>query len=227
MIKNRFFIDSPLTINAEITIQKEEQRHFKVLRVRDGETVEIVNGKGVVAKAQYLGGKILLIQDVSKEDPPKHQSTIIQAMTESSHLDYLIEKGCEIGVSHFILFPAQRSRKQALSSNKIIRLKNILISALKQSRRLYIPKLTILDSINDLADLPNTLYLADPNGKPLLHTPNDDCGFIVGPESGFSKNEIAHFSERLKAKKTSLSKHVLRTETASILSAFLLTQKSS
>ncbi len=225
-MKNRFFIDAPLIEHQTIEISKEEMRHFKVLRIRNNETIEIINGTGILARARLMSENKLLIEHTEQTPKPTYNSVLLQALPEGSHLDVLIEKGCELGVTHFILFPSKRSIKQDLSPNKRTRISNILISALKQSKQLYLPKVSIVESISKTENLPTNLYLADPSGEPLLATPKEDCGFIVGPESGFTREEIDYFTQKLHAKKVSLSQNILRCETASIVSAFLLSQKN-
>lgn len=222
---SRLFIDQNFHEEEIITLPKEELHHLKVLRARVGDTIELINGRGFLATATYASSKTLTIDAVVFEEPPLHESIIVQGLADSSHLDFLIEKGCEIGVTQFILFPSQKSRLKKVSEAKESRLGKLLISALKQSKRLYLPRILIVDSLDHIPLLPAITYLADPTGSRLTSTPEQSCAFIIGPESGLTEEEIAYFTQERKAEKVCLSSHTLRTETASILSAFLLTQK--
>ncbi len=221
----RLFIDAPLIEGEELTLPKEEAHHFKVLRIRPNETIPIVNGKGQLAQAIVLDRERLLIREVISTPPPPYQSVIIQGLTESTHLDFLIEKGCELGVTHFILFTAKKSKKTSLSENKSTRLHKILISALKQSHRLYLPQIAVFPSLQEINPLPKRLFLADPQGERLTGLPPEDCGILIGPESGLTKEELTYIESKLHAKKLSLGENILRTETASMISAFLLSQR--
>lgn len=218
----RLYIDNPLIVNSIQRLSEEEIRHFKVLRIRVGETVTIVNGKGQSALAKVLSQHEVRLIDVKESAPPIHRSIIIQAMTESTHLDLLVEKGCELGVTDFWFFIAKKSKKLTLSTNKRQRLQNLLISALKQSGRLYLPEISFFDTLCQIHSIPKHLYLADPTGTPPNLPLVEDCAIMIGPESGFTNDEIHFITKTLGAKKISLSSNILRAETASIIGAYLL-----
>ncbi len=222
----RLFIDAPFAEMMELPLPKEELRHFKVLRIHPHEMIPLVNGRGQLAEALVLSSDRLVIKKVTNSPPPRYQSVIIQGLTESTHLDLLIEKGCELGVTHFYLFTAKKSKKTSLSPNKMERLHKILISALKQSHRLHLPQIAVFPSLKEVTPLPKNIFLADPQGERLSLLPSEDCGILVGPESGFTKEEIGFIETKLQAKKISLNDNILRTETASMISAYLLSQRS-
>src|SRR4029077_15471187 len=45
-MKNRFYVDADLAAGAIVALSDEERHHARVLRVRDGEEVEVFDGRG-------------------------------------------------------------------------------------------------------------------------------------------------------------------------------------
>ena len=224
-MKNRFFVDHPLAAGSRIALSFEEIKHFKVTRIQPGETVEIINGKGILAKASFEGKDQVVINQIKTAPIQKYESVLFQAIAEGSHLDFIVEKGVELGITCFVLFAAEKSKIKNLSENRLVRLKKLTISALKQSKRLYLPEIRVVCHLNEYQGKLDHYYLADPSGPPLLKTPEANCGIIVGPESGLTKNEIDHLVKTLEAEKVNLSDNVLRCETAAMISAYLLGRK--
>ena len=211
----RFFTASKLTLETRVELSPEELHHLKkVLRVNVGDPIELVNGKGELAHAIYDDPITILSVDSAPKDLPTR--ALIQAIPEKSHLEFILEKGTELGITDFYLFPATRSKLKELSPNYITRLEKILLSSLKQCKRLFLPKLHI-----NVAPPYVKLYLGDPKGEPF--TPSkDSSGFIIGPESGFTPEEIESFKSKQHAVPTKLSNNILRTETAATVASFLI-----
>lgn len=224
-MKNRFFVDHALTKGSRISLSKDEIKHFKVTRIKPDEVIEMINGKGVLAKATFNGKDQVLINEFEQAEKQKQRNVLFQAIAEGGHLDFIIEKGVELGVTDFVLFAAKKSKIQKLSENRIARLEKLAIGAMKQSKRLYLPKIEIVKDLSDYNEPLDHLFIADPSGENLNMTPAGDCGMIVGPESGLTQDEIEAFVLKHKAKKVALSDNILRCETAAMISAFLLARK--
>lgn len=216
---HRYFHQGPLEQGAYISLSKEESSHLKkVMRTKKGSVIEIINGEGALACATF--DEEILIDSVIKQAPSKKIKGLALALTEPKILELVIEKATEIGINSFLVFPAHKSKLRALSPNKQERIHKILISAIKQSKRLYLPSITFLKRKEDLPKETNYL-LADFDGKEF--TKGDlSYTFIIGPESGFTKEEITYFKEKLSANPILLSEGVLRAETAGICAAYLL-----
>lgn len=215
----RSFVDLPLTLGDKILLPKEELHHIKkVLRAQLGEKVELVNGRGDLAICELQ--ESLQILSVSHQEPPTHKKILAIAHPLQTHLEFIVEKGTELGITHFCLFPSSKSPISDYSPAKKYRLNKIAIAALKQCKRLYLPQIAYLNA-SKLP--PATYFLGDPKGAPYPSTtPPTDVGFIIGPESGFSKEELAQFQNLYKATPIKLSDNILRCETAAIVSSFLL-----
>lgn len=217
---HRYFIEGPLNEGETITLSKEELGHLKkVMRTKPGTIIEIINGKGTLAKAPYF--EEIQIEHVENTPPLKFTKSLALGLTEPKILELVIEKGTELGITSFYIFPAKKSKLTGLSPNKRERLHKILISALKQSKRLFLPEIIFLNSIKDLPKEQNYL-LADFSGESGTTIEKESYTFIIGPESGFTDKEILYLKENLNAKGILLSDGVLRAETAALCAASLL-----
>lgn len=200
------------------------------MRGRIGDEVELVNGKGQLAvgvatecKKREANLKILSV----KESPPVCPAlALAQALPKQNHLEWIIEKGTELGVTAFHLFPGDFSEKKELSSNQEKRCHHLLVAALKQSGRLHLPEIMMHRSINDLRLSKESTFFGDTRkDAPLFKTvevgSQEGCiTMVIGPEKGFSQNEVRYLDRCAKGVK--LSPHTLRAETAAIAAMTLL-----
>jgi len=142
----------------------------------------------------------------------------------ASKLEWVVEKGTELGANAFLFYTAVHSEKDELSSNQLERLRYLAISALKQSGRLYLPSFEIVPDLSALFVKEARFLFGDPRAKDrfefasLKGTP--EIVFVTGPEQGFSAEELAVLDKY--AKGVRLSANVLRAETAPIAAASML-----
>jgi 16S rRNA (uracil1498-N3)-methyltransferase len=218
----RFFSQNHLIQNDPITLSDEEMHHLKrVLRVRNGEKIELVDGKGSLAEAIF--DDQIVARNIHYEKKPIAKKVLIQAIPEKNHLDFILEKATEIGITEFHFFPAERSKIKEISDGTLLRMKKITISAMKQCKRLFLPSIHLQTKISIFKDLSFPLFLADPNGEPFIKECTENSkAIVVGPESGLTPKEIEFFIHECKAKSVSLSPNILRAETASIIASYII-----
>jgi 16S rRNA (uracil1498-N3)-methyltransferase len=220
MPADRFYLPSPLK-DPVLHLEGEEFHHLaKVMRVRLGETIEIVNGQGELAEAEVisLDKKIAELKILSHETVPQPEQSVIlaQALTRPSSLEWIVEKGTELGVTEFWLFPGEKSEKKDLSPTQIHRLETIVINALKQCGRLFLPKIILKPSLDKWPPPAGSLFFGDlSSAKPLQGPFEKTVIFFIGPEKGFSSQEIEQLG-RFKAQGISLHANILRAETAAL-----------
>lgn len=164
MPAERFFVNSPLEVGCEIELTGDELTHLRrVMRKEVGDSVEIVNGSGDLAKAQITSFTkrhvTLSIQTLHHTPLPSYTLILAQGLPRMQRLEDLIEKCTEIGVSEFWLFPGELSEKRELSANNWTRLKSITISAMKQCGRLYLPKFKLCPPLSQWKSLPKNSFL--------------------------------------------------------------------
>jgi 16S rRNA (uracil1498-N3)-methyltransferase len=229
MPADRFFVSTPLKNN--LSLEGEEFHHLaKVMRVRMGETIEIVNGQGELAKAELVSldkqSCELKILSHQKFPPPEQSLILALALTRPASLEWTLEKSTELGATEFWLFPGERSEKKKLSDSQLHRFETILINALKQCGRLYLPKIVLKPSLQEWEPPTGSPYFGDISPQaPLLRGPfAKTVIFFIGPEKGFSPLEAQVLLEKFRAHPISLHENILRAETAAItaLSQFYL-----
>jgi len=218
MPADRFFLDAPLK-QQNLILSGEELHHLsKVMRAKVGSTIELVNGKGELAKARIskLGTSAELNVIEHSFSPPKPTLILAQAIVRPSLLDWIVEKGTELGASAFWFFPGDQSEKKELSSQQQKRLESLAISALKQSGRLYLPEIAYKPPLAAWKQPSGTLLFGDISpAAPKLSSFQTPVVFFVGPERGFSLRETQILHE-LPAKGVKLHDNTLRAETAVI-----------
>ena len=220
MPHNRFYIDSPL--EETISLRGDELHHLaQVMRNQEGAIIELINGKDLLAKAKILSLHhshaqlhILTTQKIPPLLPPL---TLVQALPKLTNLKFILQKGTELGVSTFYLYPATLSEKKTLSDNQKIHLQSILITAIKQCGRYDLPTIKW-----GLPNLEGTIYFGDvdKNATPLSSIGTLPATLIIGPEKGFTSEEIAFF--RKKGTGVSIAPYTLRSETAAIAALSIL-----
>ncbi len=223
---NRYYLDSPLLENTEVVLTDDEFHHLKnVLRKQSGDQIELVDGKGTLATAVVKEVRkreaTLLITEAAQEKPSPLFIQLYQAFPRQSKLDWILEKGTELGVSEFVLFPSERSEKRALSKEQSRRAKLLTVSAIKQAGRLFLPTITLLDQFPQEC---KNIYYGDVSGDArsfpelLSEQKAKTIACLIGPESGLSEKEMTHLQDG-GAIPMKLSDGILRTETAAVAAA--------
>lgn len=212
-----------------------EGRHaVTVKRVRVGESLHLVDGRGTRATLQVTAtaGKDRLVGrllDVVQEDPPVPRFIVVQALPKSDRADQAVDLLTQGGVDCIVPWqadrciarwvPAKRSRSQA-------KWQEAARTAAKQARRSYVPE--VRDMVDTagltamlkrrLADIPGTvaLLLHEEAAIPLREQPvatAREVWVIVGPEGGIGEEEAAEIHDA-GALPTLLGPEVLRCATA-------------
>ena len=220
MPHNRFFVEIPLSEGESVDL-KDEARHLKVMRLSEGETLELVNGQNVLATATLISKHTARIDTIHLSPPPS-PLILCQGLPKLNRLDTIVEKGTELGMTELWLFPGERSEKRGV---KLERLEQIVIASMKQCGRLDLPKIVLKDPLTAWETLPYPAYFGDidPEAPPLLSILEKKGGicFCVGPEAGFSAKEEVHLKE-LGARGVRLHGNILRTDTASLVALSLI-----
>lgn len=231
MPHNRFYSVEDFSVGASIVFTEKEHHHLRVQRINVDETIEVVNGKGALAEAVVT--KILKesssarIVSLRKEALPSPFITLAIPLMHTNKLDFIVEKGTELGADRFLFYKADHSEKEALSTQKLERIFTLSISSMKQSGRLFLPSFELIPSLQEVLRSSEAIFFGDPNAKePLNLTPAlSSLLFVSGPEKGFSSEEISLLKEKGKA--ALLSPYVLRAETAPLAAMSLLGLKKA
>lgn len=228
MPAERYFIDSLRPDSAHFSLEGTEFHHaIRVMRTRVGDVVEAVNGQGILARARLevieKERAQFAIEELFSEPVPQQRLILVQALPKSHRLEFIVEKGTELGMTELWLFPGDLSEKKELSPNQEARLQAQLIAAMKQCGRLYVPALHIKPALKKWKEFPSGAYFGDVTPTASTFTAALKQGgvpnpvfFFVGPESGFSEQEILHLKNS-GVQGVHLHKNVLRTDTAGMV----------
>lgn len=238
MKEQRFFY-AP---EPELCILPEEETDHasKVLRLKEGDTINVIDGKGNmylcdITKVERR--KCLFRINATKHFAKQWSRPVHIAMAPTKNIDrteWFVEKATEIGVDQFDFLDCKFSERRNIKTE---RLERIVVSAMKQSHKFYKPIVTAMQSFMDLAATPfqgirciahcyDEVEMQSPDyGKPflsdLLSQFDGPMQIFIGPEGDFSKEEV-DFALKHNFIPVSLGESRLRTETAAIVAVHLM-----
>ncbi len=211
-------------IEQNTTLSVEESKHcIKVLRMQQGDDVEIIDGKGnsFFCKIKDANPKKCLVNIVNKvtHDKLPYIHIAISPTKNIDRIEWFVEKAVEIGISEISFIITKQSERKQIKTERIVR---IAISAMKQSHKYYLPKINTIERFSDFIKKPKKgikLIANQTEGKInyITNHKNNIDGFtiIIGPEGDFDNTEIDLAKEN-DFQAISLGKHRLRTETAGL-----------
>ncbi len=225
-----FFIKEIPASPGIVVLDEENSRHIvQVLRMKDGEQLWLQNGKGLKALAEISDGHkkhcAVVLKEFYSEPAPKRSVTIaISLLKNASRFEWFLEKATEIGVTRIVPLLCARTESQKF---RIDRLKGILVSAMLQSQRLWLPEICEPVDFNKFLEeeFSGEKFIAhcmsEEKRNPLENYRSENSVILIGPEGDFTAGEI-DIALRKNFVAASLGDHRLRTETAGVVAATLL-----
>lgn len=227
----KFFVSPDKIAGTKITIDTEDVGHIKrVLRLSVGDIITVCDSTGTDYSAEIsdMSDKAIIctvLESNKNNSEPNISVTLFQALPKASKMEYIIQKTTELGIVRIV--PCSLSRcvvkldgKDA--SKKCDRWQKIADEAAKQSGRGILPEisqiLTFTDAVAEMqkSDLCFVPYESaeDIKLKPVLRSKECHCvSFMIGPEGGFSPEEVTYLEEQ-NIPLVTLGPRILRTETA-------------
>ena len=211
---------------SDYTLSELESKHcIKVLRKVNGDKIELVNGIGgqfecVIIDDHYKKCKVKIMKHTHHEPQEKELHIAMAIPKSSERLEWFLEKATELGITKLSVINCTNSERRTINQK---RLEKIVISALKQSKRFYLPK--IEDPIPFLKFIEN-----EPNGyighcyegnKRNARSISKVAPILIGPEGDFSIQEVEQAIQSGYIE-IELSENRLRTETAALSAVFYL-----
>ena len=217
-------------------LPSEEATHaLRVLRMKAGDAMVLLDGQGsfheaevTVADNKHCCYKIL--RTVSPE--VAWQGRIHLAIAPTKMMDrteWLAEKAVEIGIDALTFLDCQFSERKVL---KLPRLEKIVVAAMKQSRKAWLPQLTEMVSVKDFLERPcqGKVFIAhcyEEVPRSFLFdelramNPQDEAVVMIGPEGDFSIDEVKAAVQK-GCISVSLGDSRLRTETAGLAAVMMM-----
>lgn len=214
---------------GDYELSSEEARHaIRVLRAKIGDKFLLTDGQGNNATAKVINTDkrncTLLVGELQYHSFDKPRLKMMVCPTKNTdRFEWFLEKAVEIGVSEIIPIWSTRSERKV---EKYERWNKVLISALKQSQQMYLPKLhnavKLEEAVCEQAKAED-LFVAHcmpelESKNQLLHTlkKGQDACIAIGPEGDFTEEEVRLMLDQ-GAKEISLGDSRLRTETAAVV----------
>jgi 16S rRNA (uracil1498-N3)-methyltransferase len=209
-----------------LELDAEESRHcVKVLRMREGHSVRITDGRGrawpaVLVQADPRGCMLEVSGEAySLDQRPVFLHLAVAPTKNIDRFEWLLEKATECGIDRITPLICENSEREVVKTE---RLKKIIISAMKQSQRYWLPMLDEAVNFHDFINAPAQgvkliAHCAGGEKKRLndCYSKNQDAVILIGPEGDFSPGEVNQALGKGFSAIT-LGDHRLRTETAAL-----------
>ena len=196
--------------NNKVDLSESKLHHIKnVLRIRENSEINISNGKGHIMFGT-LKGNFVLIDYVKEFQKPNNIKIFIPFLREKNRFRYLIEKLVELNISEIHIGETHNTQKITIKSEKI---ESWVISAIEQSGSPFYPNIIYSKHLD--FDLFDTCF--DISGEKITSSNKNITNFAIGPEGGWSKEELKNFKFKFM-----LTEFNLRSETAAITALSLL-----
>ena len=231
----RIFENVNILENGDISIERETANFhhiYNVLRAKIGEILEVVD---IESKTLYVteikdGNGNLKVKDIIRKEDDDIKITIYQGAIKGERFEYFLEKTTELGVDKICIIPLKRNVvkfKENEKNKKIERFKKILESSSKQSRRIDIPKIEILDNMIDTVSklekedavfilyekvVEDTINIKDMLAN-IVKNNYTNIALVIGAEGGIDETEIEKFRKLRNIRIVTLGERILRAET--------------
>lgn len=215
-----------------VILTEEESKHaVRVLRLKEGQEVQLIDGKGgfykaVITDAHQKHCEVKVQEKIEHFGKRNYKVHVAIAPTKNiSRLEWFLEKATEIGIDEISLLLTDHSERKQVKEERLLK---VITSAVKQSVKAYHPVLHPLQKMTDFLenDFDGDKFVAhlEEGDRHLLAQrcqPKSRTTILIGPEGDFSPREI-----RLALAKgfipVSLGEARLRTETAGVVAVHTL-----
>ncbi len=208
-----------------ITLDEDESNHLiKVNRKNTGESVLVTDGEGNLFTTQLIEKTkrncILEIKSVEKTQPRNQKLHIAIAPTKNiDRMEWFLEKATECGIDEITFLVCRHSERRELKED---RLKRVLVAAMKQSLKTFLPKLNPITDFKDFVNKESdsvklifTMMASDEKNLNVNYQKGKSLTALIGPEGDFHESEL-EMAQKNGYVFTSLGNSRLRTETAGI-----------
>ncbi|MCX6137365.1 MAG: RsmE family RNA methyltransferase [Ignavibacteriales bacterium] len=241
MSREFFYTDAIQIAGASLTLSGDESKHItRVLRKGPGERIWVTDGADnayecvIRATDNHLVACEILSRHHHMNESLLDVTLAVGVVKNPSRMDWMVEKCTELGIRKFIPI---RSERSVHYTAKTQRWSALAMAAMKQSMRCWLPP---VESVTEFATLlsgplPYDLKLIlhetiDPSLHLYrvagLHPDARKVLLLVGPEGGFSDEEVA-LAEKSGFHTASLGTRRLRTETAAVAATTWMTAQDA
>lgn len=218
---------TPDITDSNFYLDEMESKHaVRVLRLANGDKIQLVDGKGNFFEAKIVDAhpkrcEVEIIKKIIEFNKRNHYLHLAVAPTKNiDRFEWFLEKATEIGVDEITPVLCDHSERKVIKND---RLEKVIISAMKQSIKAYLPKLNLLTPLKNIleSDFDGRKFIAhcyeqDKRELKKELDLSESNLILIGPEGDFSEEEV-----KLALQKqfipVSLGESRLRTETAAVV----------
>lgn len=224
----RVYQDQPLALEAKLTLTDAAHHHLsRVLRAKTGDELIVFNGKGgeyqaTITEATRKQTIVKLTAHATIERESTFKIHLAQGIARKDKMDTIIQKAVEMGtheITPLLTDKCQVKHDPTYLAKRFEHWQRIIISACEQCGRNQLPVLHPVISFEKFISDQQPGILFDPTGQQSLRQldwESNHCSILLGPESGFSQEEISLASNN-QWKICTIGPRILRTETATIV----------
>lgn len=213
-------MDSRLEAGDALRLPEGEARHvLKALRGRQGDVLEVVDADRRLFLAELRGrGEACVLEAPEAPDHEYLDLSLYQAVPKGGRMDLVVEKATEVGATRIV--PLVTERGIVLPrGGKVERWRRVAEAAARQSLRLRVPEVAELvhfsQAVRGVGGDGVLLHNA-PDLEPLEAVIRDPVSLFIGPEGGWSEDELRDAEEAGLAM-AQLGPYRLRSETAGMV----------
>jgi 16S rRNA (uracil1498-N3)-methyltransferase len=208
-------------------LPEEESKHVvRVLRMKTGDSVFLTDGVGNLFEASIVDAStksctVKTIKTFREYQKRRFRLHIAIAPTKQiDRFEWFLEKSTEIGIDEITPLISSHSERIHVKTDRLLK---VIIAAMKQSLKAYLPELSEPDDFKDFIRRPfegekfiaycgaqATVELKD------IYRKGENALILIGPEGDFSIQEV-ELAKKEGYIPISLGKSRLRTETAGIV----------
>lgn len=215
---------------SETMLEGDKFHHLvNVVRAKIGDEILILNGKGQTYNATIISinKKVAHLEiNSSKEHIRNNNLTLALCLPKRDALDLCIKQAVEIGIKKIYLISSDYSVNKSI---KLDRIERIVESAIEQSNNPFMLELELKESLSQLRlDNYDQVYCLNSQTKSSDHIQAnvENSLLIVGPEGGFSDEELNYIDQNKLIKNIHLNTHIMRTPTALVFGSALILSKN-
>lgn len=221
----QYFISSKIEIDSLLLLDKKQSHHIKnVMRMKKDDNILISDqNKVYLCRLSDVNDNVTAYayQEVNNDSELPFEINLYLSLIKQDKWEWAIQKACELGVSRIIPLITKHCVVKANEniSKKLDRYNKIALEACEQAQRLKLVEISMPIKIMDLAlaskDINIVAYEKEKDTHISLCNFDKNTNVIIGPEGGFSDEEIEHLTT-LGIKSVSLGKRIYRAETAAL-----------
>jgi len=229
----RFFVEGTHEAGDVVEIRESDAHKIaRVLRLQPGERIELIDSSAnaFTASIEAVGTVVraTVQQRLDSESDTRAALAIdvAQAVPKARRMDFVIEKGTELGASAFLPFYSERNVARTVGAEKLARWRRLARTAAQQCGRREVPAIEaplrferLLERFSAYQIVVFAWELAP--SRPLVDAlrqalpASGRALVVIGPEGGFTHAEAEAASQH-GALAVSLGSRILRTDTAAL-----------